>query len=245
MARTRTTIEIDGIAYVWDTAKVRGMWKYYEKKCKNTPQKNQVIIDIAEKTNFSDSTVKDWLNGRYGPSDPNVVEVIAKALECNSIELLKLKNEERIKMEERKITKMERKAARRLYGELCDMLEIIDWEDESIVMQFPMARIRAWSRFEDPYEAEQYYLLLVRKNAIDLPKGIIEELKSLISEAFNLFSDSIDPPYELNIHTDGYKKILEEKEWEKKREHIYLYVRNYRERISEELDRIFDRYMRK
>lgn len=246
--RTPTIIEtIDGIDYIYDGAKAAEIWRYLRNKCKKKDGTIQrIIAEIAAETHYEEPTVRDWLKGAYGPGKPEAIDVIAEKLGCDRSSLLKTYiKEEKNKMEEIKITKMERKAARKLYGELCDMLQIIDWEDEKVWMEFPDARIQAYDRFRNQYEAEQYYLLLVRKASVDLPKAMREDIVKLINDSFEFFSDCIDPPYELNEETEGYKKITSGNGVKRDVDAIYKYVNNYKQQISDRLDTIFDRYIRK
>ena len=205
--------------------------------------------------------VKKWVSGKSGPQRIEEVEVLADYFGCEIRELLMLVDRKEINMKNM-ISDTERAVARGLYGELCDLIQDLDWgvtlplgSDEYYIEQSKQKQRDAFyekyansmeHHFFNAEEARCYYIQMIRKTALDLPAKMRADLIDFVNDCFvRTDYDEASDTYSYEVFgAPFYEDYLQGNKIEDTIENQYKYKVILKTRLEKKLDDIFQNYIR-
>ncbi len=246
MARPRTLLEFNGKKYYFKKGSVADLCKSKEKT------RNSIINRLAEKTGFGRNTVRDWLNGKNGPSTEEAVAELAKEFGRDKFDFLEEITENDTKKDrntiegsnvemKNTINEYERMVAREIYCEMLEMLQFIEWEDPLDDEPLPRIKTEVSGRFDNQEDARTHYLLAIKKTALDLPSKVRVELEDLVEDCFGPFDIENNEMY---FNSPDYLDYIKKNDWYDDCETRYKYSATFRTDMSSRLDRIMADYAR-
>ena len=246
---TTYTFDNDDGIYIFNGANMKRL-----KSESRTKSEKHFVERIAEKTGYSESAVKAWLRGEYGPTDTKAIEVLADFFKCDKCIFLK-KIDER-KKEMRTISDSERTAAREIYGEMLEMMYLLDWEEPNPTEdaeKIQRIRTAVTGRFKSVEEAYEHYMLAIRKTRLDLPGKVRLALTQLVDDCFGDFEQTYDflAAYDpdgvgtsMYFNSPAYGEYLEKHGQRDTFEMRYEYEYLFKTEVAHRLDEIFEDYIR-
>ena len=246
-ATTYTFDNDDGI-YTFNGANM----KMKKSELRNKLEKH-FVERIAEKTGYSESTVKAWLRGEYGPTDPKAIETLADYFRCDKHIFLTKVGERDKKM--RNISDSERTAAREIYGEMLEMMYLLDWEEPNPTEDpesIQRIRTAVTGRFKSVEEAYEHYMLAIRKTKLDLPGQVRLALTELVNDCFGDLEQTYSflTPYDpdgvgtsMYFNSPAYGEYLEKHGQKDTFEMRYEYEYLFKAEVARRLDEIFKDYI--
>ncbi|MCR5488352.1 MAG: hypothetical protein K6F35_12645 [Lachnospiraceae bacterium] len=211
-------------------------------------QKAEAIRRLIENTGKDENTVKGWIYGKHGPKDIEKVHIIEKTLGFEHDELLKYVEEEKEMGETRDIRKAERKAARRLYKKMNEMICSVRYDFSDAGPHDPpkpeekMIEAMKYITYRE-YNGLYYdeIILAIRSTALDLPEKVR-------NECTNLFYDIVGKKEWDNLPvfgTSNYEEFLKETNDTDNDFARVAYTLELVDKSYERLDEIFKEYIKK
>ena len=242
MARNRTEFTIDGDIYIFDRNAFAEIYKNYK------GSKTDAIEYISKETGCESDTVRGWARGAYGPSELKSVEVLADFFGCDIKVLLIVVKRKGSEMEKREISKSERKAARKLYKKMCDLLQKITYEAPDFELnEYYHDNTKKKKKADPPRSVESLrkeYKFVIRKTALDLNAQLRADLYDWVLECFGgTPASGEDEEGWLILLGSNYQNYLDENGWRDTDESRYKYVSVFEPIMSEKLDEIFKDYI--
>lgn len=240
---------IDGIEHIFNHEE---FMRLYNLAGKMRGEKTRLKERLRDKTGKdSDETINGWIKGYSGPRDFEDVEIIANIFNVPVDTLLtpRTKIAEKIELEEnvmREIKDYERDTARKLYVEMCDMIDGLEYFPEEFtkgaagLIGCTPQGFRYLGKEAFPFMYRDNLIQNVRKAGFDLPKQTRDQLIYFILDAFG---DDCSDTGMMYFESDAYKSYLEKNGFENSDDTRDLYSVLYIQQLYEKLDDIFTDYL--
>lgn len=243
--------KVDGIDYIFNHEE---FLRWYNLAARKFGKKETLKERLAAQAHRSIDAVAGWVTGYSGPSDPDTVKTVEAFFDAPAGSFLTplKKPAEKTELEEnvmREIKDYERDTARKVYAEMCDMIDgleymaFIDFRTEDEIPADTPDRFKGWKNANGTpvYLYRDKLLLNVRKAGFDLSKHVRDQLLDLIDLAFG---DDISYDGKLYFASGEYMEFLEKNEFGDNDLTRNLYSNAYIKRLHEMLDDIFADYLR-
>lgn len=236
---------VDGITYVFNREAFR--WQYDKVGSSKRGRKTEIKEQIAE-LGYDRNTIEGWIKKKHGPSDLKTVRYLEDILGApvGSFLTPRTKSTQKNNMEEnmmREIKDYERDAARKLYAEMCGMIDGLEYFPEEFTKATHLGTPEGFKylgREPFPFMYRDNLIQNVRKVGFDLPKRTRDQLIDFIFDAFG------DGCYErgmMYFESQAYKDYLEKKGLENNDDVRDSYSVWYIGQLYERLDAIFADYL--
>lgn len=258
MAKRKYSFDKDGNEFHF-------VYEEFRKRYDDLPNRNQKVSDTkqskgavretiakrAGKRDCEDSTVRDWIYGKYPPEFLWEIQVIEDVMNVphgtfyEPVETQKIE----VKTNMREISECERNTAREFYRE---MVSNIWWVEEKPEYEDPVlvqfiegttkssgADSKEWGL---PWHTWEKTKLLKRIEAarFDLPKKLCDTLKEMANAIYGEWEDEAIQP--MFLGTPAYRDYLEKNDLEDNVESKYLYAAVLAADLRVKLEKAFREY---
>lgn len=238
----------NGVNYYFDYKKFKEQFDYMTRK---RGTKKTLYEQLNNLLNCEVSTIEGWRKGNSGPSDLKIVRKLENFFNMppDSFLTLKTKSMQKNELEEntmREIKDYERDVARKLYAQMCDMVDGLEYYPEKFI-QGTAGRIystpqgfKYLGEEAFPFMYRDNLIQNVRKAGFDLPKQTRDQLIDFI---FKAFGDGCSDTGMMYFESQEYKDYLEKNGFENSDDTRDLYSVLYIKKLYERLDAIFADYL--
>lgn len=238
----------DGI-YFFNSNKFREM--YNGIRYKRHGEKSKLKKEISKELNCEIPTIEGWIKGNSGPSGIDLVNKLEAFFNVPSGSFLtpQTKSMQKNTLEGKtmhEIKDHERDIARKLYTEMCDMIDGLEYYSNEFIQATAGRMGNTPQGFKYlgteafPFLYRDHLIQNVRKAGFDLPKQLRDQLMTFILEAFG---DGCYDTGMMYFESQGYKDYLERTNLADNDDTKERYSVMYIDRLYEKLDSIFADYL--
>lgn len=241
--------KVDGIDYIFNYPEFK---QRFNLKATMYEKKEILYEQLADWACRSIDTVKGWYKGYFGPADLDTVKKVEAFFDAPADSFLTplKKPTEKTELEENEMCEIkdyERDTARKVYTEMCDMIDGLEYFPEELtrgtagLIGGTAQGFKYLGKEAFPFMYRDNLIQNVRKAGFDLPKRTRDQLIDFIFEAFG---DGCSDTGMMYFESQAYKDYLEKNEFENSDDTRELYSVLYIKQLYEKLDAIFADYLR-
>ncbi len=250
-------IKMDEITLKGEPYNVNGM-DYYFNHCvfkerfndicwKAHKKKKDFVEELAERVGAgSIDTVNDWKKGRHSPQTYEVVQRIAAVFDTDPVKLL-IPVETKGETMKVNINMDAKNAARRLYAELCELIDSLGWVGFFVPGEPDFRQDREFNPYSHEYvhslrlkshEDYRHYLYKeIRKTTLDLSEEFRKSLEEFVDECIG--PEDFDEPEFQYFHSEKYKEWLKNNNAVDDDGSRYVYSSDHCQNMYEKMNEIF------
>lgn len=242
--RFRPIKVVEGAEYIFNASKLKQCYNDEAMHLAYRGAKTHILEELESLLGYTVSTIRGYIAGHYSPS-AEAVPKIANYFDLEEGDFLIVRPVEGLEMgtNMREIPAYERDAARKIYGQLCDMAEGMYYSDPELLMKFDVSCTMMGFRYlgptPHPFEYRDSIILSIRKMGFDLPHTLRDSLIELVRE---VFGDDCGEEGLLYLRSDNYKSYLEKNGFKDNDDTRELYSINYVRNLYDRIDALFKDY---